>query len=335
MAIQIPDPNNPGQFLEYTGPDFSDFNFDPNSAFFQLLSGGDKYEQRQTEQEKMLGLAGRLYDKETGELAPEEIQRASQSLQYGIQTGGADIREGTSEEIRQQMGADAAAAYDRQRAAEEANKLKNFQRIGQLADLVTGGTGIGSALGTAVGGGDLGDALKAGITSRAIAAAGAGALEGAGATGASQLIKSPVDVLKGVGKALTPNLGISGQAASSSFLDPIRGAISGVGDVLGGAVSGVGAAFGIDEAAKELGDKAKGKIKEEIERAKKKAPEQLKEIGKDMEDKVKEKIRGEADTFTDMGMGGIGGLLTGGAGLLALKELLGEKSRSNCCRWRV
>ena len=26
MAIQIPDPNNPGQFLEYTGPDFSGFS---------------------------------------------------------------------------------------------------------------------------------------------------------------------------------------------------------------------------------------------------------------------------------------------------------------------
>jgi len=170
MAIQFPDPNNPGQFLEYTGPDFSGVNTDALARLSAITDPnfGDKYEFRPTDREKMLGLPGKLYVKGTEELAPEDIRRGMLETQFSLQSGGADLREGTADEIEAKMEADAAAAYDRTREEEKARKLKTFKNLGRVADVVTGGTGIGTAIGTAIGGGDLGEVISEGLRSKAV-----------------------------------------------------------------------------------------------------------------------------------------------------------------------
>ena len=169
MAIQFPDPNNPGQFLEYTGPDFSGVNTDALARLSAITDPnfGDKYEFRPTDREKMLGLPGKLYVKGTEELAPENIRRGVLETQFSLQSGGADLRGGTADEIEAKMEADAAAAYDRFRATQEKNPLKALAKDpvsrGVMDIALTAATGspeAATAITTALAGGDLEDVAK-------------------------------------------------------------------------------------------------------------------------------------------------------------------------------
>lgn len=157
--------------------DFSGVNMDKLNLLSEITSPDfkDKYEFRQTDREKMLGLPGKLYVKGTEELAPENIRRGMLEVQFSLQSGGADLRGGTADEIEAKMEADAAAAYDRARAKQEKNPLKALAKDpvsrGVMDIALTAATGspeAATAITTALAGGDLEDVAKNVATTFAI-----------------------------------------------------------------------------------------------------------------------------------------------------------------------
>lgn len=399
MALQIPDPNNPGEFLTYE-PDFSDLaegmarfqesglNLLLQDSLAQQFGGESKYEQRQTPEQKRLGIQGLLYDKETGELAPEKVNHALRDISGALSSGGAAYIPGVSklnlvqqddgtfaadprgtitfdqfkelvdeykvddeqgsllkfadelpaitfDSVEEQVEYETLIAGEvkqRQKTRDKANKLKNFQRLGKLADVFTGGTGIGTAIGTYVGGGDIDDAVKEGLQTAAVLAGGQNFLEGAYnaanpatamaetakaaapttiAGTAKENIKEGIESITGAipgidkGVSAVQNLGIVDTV--KDFIEPVTDFVEPVTDFVEKEVKGVGEVLGID---KEKRDEFRDFVSDTEDKAK----EEIKKTGKKAEDEIKEVVAGDGG-----GLSGAGKVL-GAAGIAALLD---------------